>query len=139
VPTYYSAVRLNFDVSNCRLPHRLVLVSGNVRTNFDFTAALFVFELGARTGQTDRQTDGRSGKISNAGCGLLGRPHIRSVWQVQVRQSAAGRIAMKEPRNARATRSVTSCKLRRMQWSEHLARYVVHCIDRPYHVEIEYQ
>jgi len=37
----------------------LIRALGNVYANFDFST-VFVFELQARTGQTDRQTDGRT-------------------------------------------------------------------------------
>jgi len=48
---------------------------GNVFTILVFVS-FFVLDLRARTGETDRQTDGRTGKTRNAVC--IGRPHNNS-------------------------------------------------------------
>jgi len=45
-------------------------VEGKVYANFGFLVFFPVLELGPRTGQTDRQTDGQERT-----CGLLGRQH----------------------------------------------------------------
>jgi len=45
-----------------------------------FANAIFVFELGARTRQTDGRTDGRTDRQTDGRTGRVMRPRRRRVW-----------------------------------------------------------
>jgi len=65
-------VALIFALSNTSTTETLAVgtsrtsVLWNFHVNFGFSMRLFSFELEARTGRTDGQTDGRTGKTRNA-------------------------------------------------------------------------
>jgi len=60
VLTHCAAVRLTYDLYLRKLVHPVTPNLGSVHTNFGFPVFFFVFELRARTGRTDGQTDGRA-------------------------------------------------------------------------------